>query len=118
MLVIRDTTAVHFIFENINLPYSSGSNTGYIAFKIKTKHPYYDFSKSIWNNKANIHFDYNYPIKTNMVSTSMKTLSSQDFTAAKKMPFILIQQMIKYILYSRTKSVTVFTIEGKKIKVP
>ncbi len=44
-------TSVHFIFENINLPFSSGSNTGYIAFKIKTKHPYYDFSKVFGTTK-------------------------------------------------------------------
>ena len=108
-------TAVHFIFENINLPFTSGSNTGYIAFKIKTKHPYYDFAQSIWNKKANIYFDYNYPIKTNMVSTSMKTLSSQDFTAAKKNAFYPKPANDKIYFNQEQKSVTVFTIEGKKI---
>lgn len=108
-------TAVHFVFENINLPFTSGSNTGYIAFKIKTKHPYYDFAQSIWNKKANIYFDYNYPIKTNMVSTSMKTLSSQDFTAAKKNAFYPNPANDKIYFSQKQKSVTVFTIEGKKI---
>jgi Leucine-rich repeat (LRR) protein len=108
-------TAVHFIFENINLPFTNGLNTGYIAFKIKTKHPYYDFSKSIWNKKANIYFDYNYPIKTNMVSTSMKTLSSEDFTSAKKIAFYPNPANDKIYFSQKQKSVTVFTIEGKKI---
>jgi len=110
-------TAVHFIFENINLPFTSGSNTGYIAFKIKTKHPYYDFAQSIWNKKANIYFDYNYPIKTNIVSTSMKTLSSEDFTSAKKIAFYPNPANDKIYFTQEQKSVTIFTVERKKIKI-
>lgn len=110
-------TSVQFIFENINLPFSSGSNTGYIAFKIKTKHPYYDFSKSIWNKKANIYFDYNYPIKTNMVSTSMRTLSSEDFTGVKTQTFYPNPTNDKIFFNQEQKSVTVLTIEGKIIKM-
>lgn len=108
-------TAIHFIFENINLPFTSDSNTGYIAFKIKTKHPYYDFAQSIWNKKANIYFDYNYPIKTNIVSTSMKTLSSEDFTSAKRNAFYPNPAKDKIYFNQEQKSVTIFTIEGKKI---
>ena len=108
-------TTVHFIFENINLPFTSGSNTGYIAFKIKTNHTYSDFSKSVWTKKANIYFDYNYPIKTNMVSTSMLTLSSENFTSTKN-SFYPNPANDKIYFTQEQKSVTVFTIEGKKIK--
>lgn len=109
-------TTIHFIFENINLPFTNGSNTGFIAFKIKTNHSFYNLPQGIWNHKANIYFDYNYPIKTNMVSTSMLTLSSENFADAKKNIFYPNPANDKIYFTQEQKSVTVFTIEGKKIK--
>lgn len=63
---------VEFIFDNINLPAEQndpeGSN-GFVAFKIK---PNNDVKiGDIINGEANIYFDFNPPIITNLVSTEI-----------------------------------------------
>ena len=68
---------VEFIFENINLPFDDANNDGYIAFKIKTN-PNLVIGDT-FSNQANIFFDYNYPITTNLTSTTVTLLKSQDF---------------------------------------
>jgi len=45
----------------------------------------------------------------------MKTLSSEDFTSAKKIAFYPNPANDKIYFSQKQKSVTVFTIEGKKI---
>jgi hypothetical protein len=69
---------VEFIFENINLPFDDENNDGYVAFKIKTKSNL--VVGNTFTNKANIYFDYNFPIITNTTSTTVEEpLSNQDF---------------------------------------
>jgi uncharacterized repeat protein (TIGR01451 family) len=68
---------VEFIFENINLPFEDATNDGYVAFKIKTN-PNLVIDDT-FTNEANIFFDYNYPITTNLTSTTVTLLNSQDF---------------------------------------
>jgi uncharacterized repeat protein (TIGR01451 family) len=58
---------VEFIFEDIQLPFDDANNDGYIAFKIKTK-PTLKVG-NVLKNKANIYFDYNFPIITNEAKT-------------------------------------------------
>jgi uncharacterized repeat protein (TIGR01451 family) len=75
---INSTTGkVEFIFENINLPFDDATNDGYVAFKIKTK-PTLVLGNT-FSNKANIYFDYNFPIVTNTATTTIATLANQDF---------------------------------------
>ncbi len=73
-----DGEKIEFIFENINLPFTTGTNDGYVVFKIKTKS-----SLALGNsfsNSANIYFDYNFPIVTNTATTTISAaLSLQDF---------------------------------------
>jgi uncharacterized delta-60 repeat protein len=69
---------VEFKFDNINLPYTSGTNTGYVAFKIKTKSTL--VAGDTFGGLANIYFDYNYPITTNTYTTTIQALSTQDFS--------------------------------------
>jgi len=69
---------VEFIFQEINLPYASGSNNGYVAFKIKTKSTL--IVGDSFSNTANIYFDYNYPITTNTTTTNVVSLSNSDFS--------------------------------------
>jgi uncharacterized repeat protein (TIGR01451 family) len=71
---------VEFQFESINLPAEiddePGSH-GYIAFKIKTKN-----SLVIGNsvaNKADIYFDYNFPIETNAATSTVALLGLNTF---------------------------------------
>jgi hypothetical protein len=48
-----------------------------VAFKIKTKPTL--VTGNTFSNSANIYFDYNFPIVTNTATTTIQTLSSQDF---------------------------------------
>jgi hypothetical protein len=68
---------VEFIFENINLPFLDATNDGYVAFKIKTL-PSLVLGDT-FTNKANIYFDYNFPIITNLASTTIQALATSDF---------------------------------------
>jgi Leucine-rich repeat (LRR) protein len=71
---------VEFIFEDIQLPFDDANNDGYIAFKIKTK-PTLKVG-NILKNKANIYFDYNFPIITNEAKTVIaSTVNTQNIQA-------------------------------------
>ena len=75
---ISDNNKVEFIFENIQLPFATGSNQGFVAFKIKTLPSL--VVGDTFSNSANIYFDYNFPILTNSaVTTVSQPLSNQDF---------------------------------------
>ncbi len=74
---ITNSNQVEFVFENINLPFTAGANTGYVAFKIKTK-PNLVLDDS-FSNTASIFFDYNAPIVTNTATTTVGILANQDF---------------------------------------
>ncbi len=66
---------VEFIFENINLPAEIDNEVashGFVAFKIKTKNNL-TLGNSV-SNKADIYFDYNFPITTNEATTTFATL--------------------------------------------
>jgi Leucine-rich repeat (LRR) protein len=68
---------VEFIFEGINLPFDDANNDGYVVFKIKTK-PTLAVGDT-FSNKANIYFDYNFPIVTNTATTTIQALDTNDF---------------------------------------
>jgi uncharacterized repeat protein (TIGR01451 family) len=72
---------LEFYFEDINLPAESineqGSH-GYVAFKIKPNRATVGVG-SVMDNTAEIYFDYNFPIVTNTVTTTIAALSNQDF---------------------------------------
>ncbi len=66
---------VEFIFENIQLPAeidNEAASHGFVAFKIKTKNNL-TLGNSV-SNKADIYFDYNFPITTNEATTTFATL--------------------------------------------
>lgn len=74
---ISNTNKVEFIFEGINLPFDDANNDGYVIFKIKTK-PNLVVGNT-FSNKANIYFDYNFPIVTNNFATTIQnTLGFQE----------------------------------------
>lgn len=67
-------------YEGINLPPSSTNEPGshgYIAFKIKPKNTI--ALNDVISNTAEIYFDYNFPIVTNTVSTTVVNLGTHDF---------------------------------------
>lgn len=67
-------TVVDFVFKDIYLPFEDASNDGYVTFKIKTW-PDLVLGDDL-RNKAEIYFDFNFPIITNTTSTVVTDLSS------------------------------------------
>lgn len=61
---------VEFVFENINL---AAQGHGNVTFKIKTKNTL--VTGNTVTNKADIYFDYNAPVITNIASTTFQTLN-------------------------------------------
>lgn len=69
-----------FNFENINLPPASvneAGSHGFVTFKIKPKNTL--VVDDIIDNTASIYFDFNSPIVTNTVSTTVAALGNADF---------------------------------------
>jgi len=69
---VRNDNIVEFIFENINLPFDDANNDGYVSFKIKTLPTLVE--NDTFENKAEIYFDYNPAIVTNLAQTTVKSL--------------------------------------------
>lgn len=90
---------VEFIFENINLDFNDATNDGYVVFKIKTKSTL--VLGDTFTNNANIYFDYNFPITTNTYTTTVATLSTQDFDFGTY--FTLYPNPAKDVLNIQTK---------------
>jgi uncharacterized delta-60 repeat protein len=74
---ITEGNKVEFYFENINLDFQDATNEGYLVYKIKTKSNL--VAGDTFGGNANIYFDYNYPITTNIYTTVIQALSAQDF---------------------------------------
>ncbi len=68
-----------FLFEGINLPgnLNEPESHGYISYKVK---PISSIALgNVISNTANIYFDYNAPIQTNTVTTTVVALGNDDF---------------------------------------
>ncbi len=106
-------------YEGINLPPSSedepGSN-GYVAFKIKPKTTL--VVDDVIENTAGIYFDFNFPIVTNTVSTTVTALATSDFDAAT---FTIYPNPTTTLLYislndtNNVKEVAVYNTLGQKL---
>lgn len=68
---------IEFIFENINLPFDDANNDGFVIFKLKSL-PTLAVNDVI-SNQASIYFDYNFPIATNIATSTYHILSSETF---------------------------------------
>jgi len=73
---IHSDNIVEFIFENIWLPFEDESNDGYVVFKIKTLANLQ--LGDVITNKAEIFFDFNFPVVTNTATTTFETNTSTD----------------------------------------
>lgn len=76
-------TKLEVYYEGINLPAASvdeSASHGYIAFKIKPKSTV--ILNDVIPNTASIFFDYNYPIVTNTVTTTVTALGIPTQTSA------------------------------------
>ncbi len=69
--MISQGNKVQFVFPNIMLPYTEPDKHGYVAFKIKTLNTLHEGDSL--NNKADIYFDYNLPVATNLATSIIRT---------------------------------------------
>jgi len=110
---VRDTNIVEFIFENINLPFDNANNDGYVAFKIKTQ-PTLVLNDTFENN-AEIYFDYNAPIITNVAQTTVAILGLADYSLDRSIG--IYPNPAKGIVYIQgkhnLKEITVFDVNGR-----
>lgn len=113
---ILDGNRVEFIFEHIKLPFDDASNDGFVAFKIKTRKDLV-LGDSL-NNKAEIYFDYNFPIVTNEAQTTVvKTLSTQDFkeNAIEIYPNPVID-VLNFNTTAKIHAVDIYDFKGRLIR--
>ncbi len=111
---------VEFIFENINLAARIGNppvgGHGDVLFKIKTR-PYLEDGDSVLN-KANIYFDYNFPIITNDATTTFATLSSQVFKIDESVSVSPnpTTSKININANNNVKSIELYDVKGRILK--
>jgi surface protein len=71
---ITEGNKVEFLFDNINLPFTAPASQGYVLFKIKTVDTL--VLGDNFSNQAEIYFDFNFPIITNLETTSVDMTAS------------------------------------------
>jgi uncharacterized repeat protein (TIGR01451 family) len=101
---------VEFIFDNINL----GANQhGNVTFKIKTKSTL--VTGTTVTNKADIYFDYNAPVVTNIASTTFQTLSNGDFELDNSVAIAPnpTKNTITINCNTSIKSIQLFDVQGR-----
>ncbi|OBX21751.1 MULTISPECIES: T9SS type A sorting domain-containing protein [Bizionia] len=116
---IKDGSDVSFIFNNINLPDSTHdepNSHGFIAFKIKPKANV--VVGDVFNAIADIYFDFNPAIVTNIALTEiMETLSVSKF---KSNDIIIYpnptNQLVNFAGTMQMKSITIIDINGRHLK--
>jgi uncharacterized repeat protein (TIGR01451 family) len=107
---------VEFQFEDVDLPAASEDETashGHIAFKIKTKADL-TLGNTV-SNKADIYFDYNFPIETNTATSTVETLLSMNSfenTSVKIAPNP-VQTQLHIISKDNITSVQLFDVQGR-----
>ncbi len=110
---ITNTNQVEFIFENINLPFATGNNNGYVSFKIKTK-PSLAVGDT-FSNQVNIYFDYNNPIVTNNYTSTIQSLGVSDFEVSNTIS--IYPNPVKDILHFNTTDkvmkVEIYDVAGR-----
>lgn len=105
---------LEFIFENIDLPFDDENNDGYIVFKIKTL-PSLAIG-SILNNKADIFFDYNLPVTTNIASSQFLNSNNIDFKSKFKIFPNPVKDKIFIETSDKLKNIEVFDETGRIIQ--
>ena len=104
---------VEFIFDDINL---GAQGKGNIAFKIKTK-PTVAVNSTV-TQKADIFFDYNWPITTNDANTTFTVLSRGDFAVDNTVKVYPNPAKNIVIIEAGTeiKSVQLYDVQGRLLQ--
>jgi hypothetical protein len=101
-----------FIFQNINL---APNEYGYMAFKIKTKSTLQSGDSAI--NRANIYFDFNFPVETNEASTTFQSLTVEEHVMEKIRVYPNpATRLVDIRTVAEMKSIAVFDIEGRIVE--
>jgi len=116
--VINKGNKVEFIFEGINLP---GKNTnepashGFVSFKIKPK-PNVTIGETMYN-KADIYFDFNLPIITNTVSTTIINPKKSDNLIDLSVYSNPVKDEIRFTVKPGTKirAINLYNTVGEKL---
>ena len=106
---------IEFIFENIQLPAeidNEPESHGFVAFKIKTKSDLV-LGNSV-SNKADIYFDYNFPIVTEPAVTTISVLGVNEFE--NKLVSVFpnpVSDVLNITSKGIIKSVQIYDVQGR-----
>ncbi len=110
--------AVEFIFEGINLPAEADdepNSHGFVVFKIKTKNNLV-LGNTI-ENKAEIYFDFNFPVITNTTSTTVSLLSINELeNNSVSVSPIPVKEMLQIKAKDNITLVELFDIQGRLLQ--
>ena len=109
-----NNNVAEFIFQNINLKGKGGR--GHILLKVKSKSNLVTDGKV--SKKANIYFDYNFPIETNNEVTTFGTLGVNDFKVDQSV-LIFPNPVVNNLSVSADdtiKSIEIFDIQGRLLQ--
>ena len=114
---MKNSNILEFIFENINLPFDTLNNKGYVLYKINTRADL-QIGDTI-RNAANIYFDFNFPIMTNVAKTVVgfptSTKNIDNYTTSELFPNPTND--ILYLPYHEgLLKYEIFDIDGKVVK--
>ena len=114
---MKNSNILEFIFENINLPFDTLNNKGYVLYKINTRADLQH--RDTIRNAANIYFDFNFPIMTNVAKTVVgfptSTKNIDNYTASELFPNPTND--ILYLPYHEgLLKYEIFDINGKVVK--
>ena len=106
---------IEFIFENIQLPAeidNEPESHGFVAFKIKTKSDL--VLGNTVSNKADIYFDYNFPIVTEPAVTTISVLGVNEFENKSVSVFPNpVSDVLNITSKGTIKSVQVYDVQGR-----
>jgi len=113
MFVHNNNGVVEFVFEDIQL--AAGGGHGNILLKIKTQ-PTLTLSDEV-EAQADIYFDFNFPIITNVATTAFQTLSDPNFSPGIDISIYPnpTQTHVDINVNASINSMSVFDIQGREV---
>jgi hypothetical protein len=101
-----------FIFQGIDL---APNEYGYMAFKVKTKSTLQTGDTA--TNKANIYFDFNFPVETNEASTTFQSLGVEEHAMEKIRVYPNpATRLVNIRTVAEIKSIAAFDIQGRIVE--
>lgn len=107
---------IEFIFENINLPFDDATNDGYLVYKIKSLSNL--VAGDVLENQADIYFDFNAPVITNLEETEfVTTLSIAEVTSNSKVNIYPNPATNFISIYSENsvEKLSIYNLNGQKL---